>query len=241
MLFNDFNVGKCGPKALFCAAVLLCLGAAPALADSLKLTETRLDKSVCDPDYGCSVSTAGRYTVSLTLSPATIGSASAFGDFPTLLDDAFQNGTLPVSLSIGDFYFDGDVIDDLNSTLTATSVRATWVNPEDVCVDADCINTKTVQTERLVLTGNLAKGVTLNLSGSNLENDFNSYGQSPFQALCTDNGIQTTTVSVIIGDAEITKDIVVNCKVITKQDADLNDLLNQKITAKLAAPSCSAN
>ena len=225
---------------LLCAALLFCLGVAPARADVLKLTETRVDKSVCDPDFGCSVATAGRYTMSLSLSAATVGEASSFGSLGGLLDDAYQNDMLEVSLSIGDYYFDDYVINDAASglSLSPTSAKAIWIDEQETCVDEFCENIKLVQDEKLAFSANAAKGVTLNLSGSNLNNDFNSYGQSLFQTLCLESGAQKVEISVLIGDAEITKEVLVNCKVTTKQDADLNDLLNQKISAKLAAPSC---
>jgi hypothetical protein len=233
-------------KPLILSALVGIVMANPALADSLKLTETRNDKLACetDPDTQekiCSVVTSGKYSATLNLSADTIGAAStAFpNDFAGMLTDAEANSALPIAVSIGGFSFDGDVIDDEKATLTATNARATWIDSHAVCIDPDCAESKDVTDTKLVLNAGVRKGVTLTLTGSNRTADAEGWGSNLFQELCVDAGPKPASISVTVGDALISKDITVKCVVNTRTDNDGNELTSQKISAKLAAPSCT--
>lgn len=220
-----------------------CLASVSVQADSFRLIETRNDRLRCrfDPDLGekaCSVSTAGKYDLTLKLSAETLMANDI--DLVTLLQDAKGEQILPVSLLIGAYQFDGDVFVESDYQFGETGVTAEWMSSGEKCVDSACDSQEPVRTGKLRLTATPDTGIAFRLKGVSLSDDNDEYGDSLFADVCTGSGTVSDqeVVSVMIGDGGFVEvPLTLNCRLRTitvrKGEAGEFDLVRERITAKL--------
>jgi len=235
-------------RCCFClslAALALVLTSAAVRADSLRLTETRSDKLKCGMDRSlgerfCGISTTGKFNLTLSISPATLRSLEV--DLASVLAAAAEGG-LSVSFSVGLYQFNGEVGQDadVDSSLTETSVNATWTDLQEKCLDQGCAETKTIPASVMKVSGSVDKGLLIRLKGTRLSYGANDYGEVLFTDSCSTTGTFDETVSLILADSlPIDLPVTVLCQFrereIRRGDFEGESLTRERISARLAAP-----